>query len=415
MILKKKKRIIWIGTAILLGVIALGAVLSGNKAVEVETSKVVKEEINKYVEETAVVTMEDQVPVYAEAGGRIIEVLAQAGDQVKTGDVLAKLDEREVLLQIQALEAQKQSAVARYEEAKNPADQEEISKLKAQLRSAEASYNEAERAAENNKTLYDSGVISFDTYQSSLTQLALEKSNLETAKSNLAAAQKGASANVKKEYQGQIAEIQAQIDLLKKQSSDLTIKASIDGVVLAQEMETGSFVQSGTLLFEIGSDSGTFLESDILVDEIGDVKVGATVLIENEDLGIKDMKGTVRKIYPKAFSKMSELGIEQKRVKVEIDYINTGEVLKPGYDLDIKIITASRQDTLTVDENAVFDYQGKGHVFVVEDGKANLKVIEKGIESDERIEVLKGLAEGEEIILSPDKTLEEGKKVISTL
>ncbi|MEL7564170.1 MAG: efflux RND transporter periplasmic adaptor subunit [Dehalobacterium sp.] len=411
MIFKKKKRIIWIGTAILLGIIVLGVAVSGNKAAEVETGQVVKGEINKYVEETAVVQMEDQVTVSAVAGGRILEVLVQAGDQVKAGDVLAKLDEKEVLLQIQALEAQMQSAVARFEEAKNPADQEETNKLKAQLRSAEASYSEAERAAENNKTLYDSGAISFDTYQSSLTKLALEKSNLETAQSNLAAAQKGASANVKKEYQGQIAEIQAQIDLLKKQSNDLTIKASIDGVILTQEMKTGSFIQPGTLLFEIGSNSGTFLESDILVDEIGDVKVGATVLIENEDLGIKDMKGTVRKIYPKAFSKTSELGIEQKRVKVEIDFNNGGEMLKPGYDLDIKIITASKKDTLIVDENAVFDYQGKDHVFVVEGGKAKLKAIEKGIESDERIEILQGLTEGEEIILSPDETVEEEMKV----
>lgn len=411
MIVKMKKRIIWIGSTLLLALIGYGVVMSGSKAVEVDTGKVAQAEIHKYVEETAVVQMEDQVTVYAVTGGRIIEVLIQVGDQVKAGDVLAKLDEREVLLQIQALEAQKQSAVARFEEAKNPAEQEEINKLTAQLRSAEASYNEAQRAADNNKTLYDNGAISLDAYQSSLTQLSLEKSSLETAKSNLAVAQKGASANVKKQYQGQIDEIQAQIDLLKKQSSDLTIKASTDGVVMAKEMEIGSFVQPGTLLFEIGSNSGTFLESDILVDEIGDVKVGATVLIENEDLGVKDLKGTVRKIYPKAFSKMSELGIEQKRVKVEISFNNSVGDLKPGYDLDIKIITASKKNTLIIDESAVFDYQGKDHVFVVENKKAKLKGIETGIESDERVEILKGLTEGEEIILSPDETIEEGAKV----
>lgn len=405
-----KKKILWLGLAVLVAVAGYG-VLSGSQGVDVDTARVVKGEIYKYVEETAVVQMEDQVAVHAVTAGRVTEVLKEAGEPVKSGDVLAKLDDREVFLQIQALEAQMQSAEARYEEAKNPADQEEINKLSAQLRAAQAAYDEAKRAAENNKTLYESGAVSQDVYQNSLTQLALEQSNLEAAKSNLAAAQKGASASVRKEYQGQIAEIQAQIDLLKKQSSDLTIKASIDGVVLAREIDAGSFVQPGTLLFEIGSNSGIFLESDILVDEIGDVKVGATVLIENEDLGIKDLPGTVQKIDPKAFSKMSELGIEQKRVKVKIDFNGNGAEVKPGYDLDIKIVTAGKKDTLTVDERAVFAYQGKDHVFVVEKGTAKLKEIEKGIESEERVEILKGLQEGEEIILSPDETIEEGTKV----
>ena len=49
------------------------------------------------------------------------------------------------------------------------------------------------------------------------------------------------------------------------------------------------------------------------MDEVGDIKLGSPVLIENKDLNVKDLKGRVRKIYPKAFSKISDLGIEQKR------------------------------------------------------------------------------------------------------
>ncbi|ATW28969.1 hypothetical protein DCMF_27980 [Candidatus Formimonas warabiya] len=409
--MKKKKRMIWIGTAILLAVVGYYGVMSGSQAVKVDTGTVSSGDIDEYVAETAVVQMADHTSVYAEEGGRIIEVMAEVGDTVKKGEVLARLDDREVDLQIQALEAKKQSAVAQYQEAKEPADQEEINKLKAQLQSAQVSYNEAKRVAENNKALYESGAISLDAYQDSLTQLAAEKSGLETARSDLAVAQKGASANVREQYEGQIGEIEAQIGLLQKQSNDLTIKAPMDGVVMAKEIEPGSFVQPGTLLFEMGDQKGIFLESDILADEIADVKQGATVFMENEDLGIKDGKGTVRKIYPKAFSKTSELGIEQKRVKVEIAFANNMEILKPGYELDIKIITQSKKDTLLIDENAVFEYQGKDHVFAIENGRAKLRAIEKGIESDEKVEVLKGLKEGEKIILSPDEKIEDGTKV----
>jgi HlyD family secretion protein len=352
------------------------------------------------VEERAVVQLEDRVLIHAAAGGRIKEVFKEAGDKVKEGDVLAKLDDQEVLLQIQALEAEKESAEAGYAEALNPADKEEIEMLKAQVKAAE--------------TLYESGAVSFDVYQNSLTRLAEAESNLASAKSNLAIAQKGASSNVRKQFEGQINRIQAQIDLLKKQANDLTVKSPIDGIVFTQEAEVGGFIQPGGLLFEIGRDTGIYLESDILVDEVGDIKLGSPVLIENKDLNVKDLKGRVRKIYPKAFSKISDLGIEQKRVKIEIDLhenIENGSVLKPGYEMDIKVITDSKKNVLLIEESAIFAYQGRDHVFVVENGKAKLRSIEKGMESDKKAEVLQGLREGEVIILSPDETLKEGVKV----
>jgi HlyD family secretion protein len=149
----------------------------------------------------------------------------------------------------------------------------------------------------------------------------------------------------------------------------------------------------------------------VLIEDVVGVKLGSSVVIDGEDIGIKNMKGTVRKIYPKAFSKMSALGIEQKRVKVEIDFNSTVEDLRPGYDMTVKIITQSKNDTLLIAEKAVFNYQGKDHVFVNENGLAKLRAIEKGLESNEQVEVLKGLNEGDEIILSPDETLEEGVKI----
>jgi HlyD family secretion protein len=182
-------------------------------------------------------------------------------------------------------------------------------------------------------------------------------------------------------------------------------------VVLTRNIEKGAILQPGIIIFEVGDKSGIYLESDILVDDIANVKVGSKVLIENEDLGITAVKGTVRKIYPKAFSKMSELGIGQKRVKTEIDFSEGVADLKSGYDMTVKIITASKENTLLIDEKAIFEYQGKDHVFVNENGVAKLRAVEKGLESDDRVEILSGLTEGEKIILSPDEKLAEGTKI----
>ncbi len=410
----KKKRII--GFVLVLAVLAAAAYgirMSGSKAVDVELDKVIRGDIHKYVEETAVVRMEDQASVYSAQGGRVREVCAEVGASVKAGDVLVKLDEMDILLQIRVLEAQRLTASAVYEQARKPVEQEEINKLTTLVKAAEAAYNEAKRVADNHKVLYESGIISLDTYQSKLSLLSAAETGLETSKSNLALIQKDNSIYAGKQYEAQLAGIKAQIEVLKKQLKDMTIKAPMDGIVMARTIEPGSFVQPGMQLFELGgSNKDLYLESDILIEDIGAITIGSSVLIDNEDLNVRGVVGKVRMIYPKAFEKQSDLGIQQKRVKVEINFENGGSDLRPGYDLDIKVITASSKGTLLIHESAVFDYQDKVQVFVNEGGIARLREIRKGLESDEQVEVLEGLKEGDEVILSPDEKLAEGTKIM---
>jgi HlyD family secretion protein len=407
-----KKKIILIGIFLTAAVI-IGLILKqSGSAVQVELARVTRGDIEEYVEEKGVLMLEEETSIYSAASGRIIQVGKKAGEAVKAGEVLAKMDNADLSLQIKGLEAQKLSITAGYNEAKSPAD-EEISKMRAQLRSAEANYEESKRLAENNKTLYEAGAISLDTYKSSVLIMTDAEYSLEAAKSSLALAEKGASEYVRKQYEAQLSEVEAKIDQLRLKAEEMLIKSPIDGMVLAVEIKEGNIVQPGTILFEVGSSKGSYIESNVLIEDIAGIEPGSEVRIEDEDLGIGNVRGTVRKIHPKAISIMSDLGIEQKRIKVEINIEDTLEGLRPGSDMTVKIIRKSSEDTLIIDEKAVFDYQGKDHVFVNEGGTVKLRAIEKGIESDEMVEVLKGLKEGEEIILSPDETLEDGRKIKS--
>ncbi len=406
-----KKKIIWIAVVLVVTVIAVYKIKSGGQAADVELKKVTKGDIVEYVEETGDVMLEEKTEIYSTSAGKVIEVVKNTGEAVKAGETLVRMDNEDILLQIKALEAQKLSVAAKYDEAKSTTDEDEIRRLNAQLSAAEAAYEESKSTMENNKVLYEAGAVSLETYKSSVTKLASAEAALETARSNLSAAEKGASANIRKQYEAQLSEIQTRIEQLEKKSEEMVVKSPIDGLIMESEIETGSIVQMGSKLFEIGGSKGFYIESDVLVEDIAGIKAGSPVIIENEDLGIKDVKGTVRKIHPKAESKMSDLGIEQKRVKVEIDLDNTVEGLRPGYELTVKIITQSRKDTLLADEKAIFNYQGKDYVFVNENGVAKLRAIEKGLESENMVEVLKGLKEGEEVVISPAETLEEGTKL----
>jgi len=406
-----KKKAIWIGVILLIAIIAGLKIKMGSPAVTVELEKVTRGDIIEYVEEKGILMLEEETTIYSAASGRIAEVRKKPGEAVKAGEVIAIMGDADLRLQIKELEAQKLGIEAKYAEAKTSADDDAIRILNAQVRSAEAVYEEAKRTMENNKVLYEAGAISMGTYKSSLTNFAAAEAGLETAKSNLALAEKGISGNIKKQYEAQLSEINARIEQLKLKSEEMIVTAPIDGLVISAEAEEGSIVQPGTKLFEIGGSEGYYIESNVLIEDIAGVSVGSTVIIDDEEIGMKDIKGTVRKIHPKAESVMSDLGIEQKRVKVEISLDNEAAGLRPGYDMTVKIIVKSKKDALLIDEKAVFSYKGKDHVFVNEGGIAKLRAIEKGIEGSEQVEVVKGLKEGEEIILSPDEKLEEGTKV----
>jgi len=409
--MRGKKKFIWIGLILIIIAAAAYMYMTKTSAVDVELTEVKRGDIDEYIEEKAIVELENKADIYAQQSGVVALSSADVGDEVKAGDVLLKIQDEELRLQIRTMELQKQSIEAQLEEARKGLSQWDLQTLEANVKTAQIAYNEAERVLGNNKKLYEAGGISKDIYESSVAALASAEANLEVAKAALAAAQEGLSPNVEKQFLTQMDELQIQINHLKSKQKDYIIKSPMDGIVLVAEAPEGSVVPMGTLVFQIGSYDEMYLSSDILVDDIANIKEGSEVFISNEDLGINNVRGTVRKIYPQAFSKMSDLGIEQKRIKIEISIDEEIDELRPGYDMDIKIITASSRDTLLIEDKAVFEQGDNSYVFVNDNGTAKLRQIEKGLESDDMIEVTKGLQEGEKVILSPDENIEEGKEI----
>ncbi len=402
-----KKKIIG---SILVAVVLVSAVfmINSGKAVEVELATVEKGNLAEYVEELGLVVSENKGNVFSPTSGKVSEVLVKVGDQVEKGTVLVKIDSEELTRQIMELEAQKSVVQSQYNEAIKAVDAREIEKLELQLTTQERKVQEAQRKRDNSKSLYEEGAISNEDYQAAVTALETETALLEGIKLDLELLRKPISTNIASQYEAQLRQLDIQMESLRSKGQDFVITSPLEGTVMTKVVEVGTYLQPGMQVVEIGDKEALYIESDVLVGDIGKIKVGAVVEISHKDLGIEEIKGIVRKIHPQAMSKISDLGIEQKRVKVEIDIEDSIEGLRPGYDLDVKIIIKSRENALLIPENAVFQQNDKDFVFVNENNKAVLREINKGIESKKLIEVISGLEEGEEVIVSPDERLEEG-------
>ena len=405
----KKKIIFAIIVIVILGIVA--AIASQNSAVEVNAEEVIKGNISSYVEEIGEVKTKDYVNIYSPTSGKVVDVMVDIGDAVKVGDLLVRLDGEDIARMIEDIDAQKSSALAQYNEAKKPVDDETIEKQNIEINNIETIIENAEKELKDKEVLLDAGAISSYEYESAVRNLDFEKRNLEKARLDLQQLSKPVSSNILTQYEAQLKQLDLQKQSLMDSGKDFTITSTIEGVVLFKDIDEGSYLQPGMHVLEIGNTNSMYIEADILTGDIVKFEEGSQVVISSDDLGLTDIKGQVTKIHPRAFSKISDLGIEQKRIKVEIQINEIVENIKPGYELDLKIITDKSEDTLLAPENAVFDMEGKDYVFTIIDGKAILTQVKTGIESQRQIEILDGIEEGQIIILSPDNEIEDGIKV----
>ena len=189
------------------------------------------------------------------------------------------------------------------------------------------------------------------------------------------------------------------------------MRSDIDGVVIEKLVENNLPVAASTPAFVIGNVNNLELEADILEDDISNVKIGNEVEISGKPIGDEMIKAEVVKIAPAAKDIISSLGVNQKRVPVTIKITDKTSLLKPGYSLDVKIITDVKDNIVKVPDTAVFDFQGMSKVFIVENGKATLRTVKKGIESDNFVEIVEGLKDGDTILVKPDNSIKEGVKI----
>ncbi|WP_066501564.1 efflux RND transporter periplasmic adaptor subunit [Abyssisolibacter fermentans] len=402
----KKKAIV---IALIIVVIAASVYfkIQNDNTLAVETFKVNKGEISEYIEETGTVKSKKQRTIYTKAMGEARGINIDEGDRVKKGDILLEIDAEKINLEINSVQAEIDGLRAVYKEAVKPVDKSMIEKANANVESMKVKVDEAKRNFDSSKKLYEDGALSLNEYKSAQNNLTFQKNALVIAENELKLLKEGVSGNIKNQYQAQIAALVYKKEILEKNRENYVITSPIDGIITDIFIKEGSYLQPGMSVIEISGTNDLYIEVDVLASEVSSIKKDGIVIAYSDELGIDELSGKVDKIYPKAFSKISDLGIQQKRVRVDVDIQNISQ-LRIGYDIDTKFRLWSKNDVLLVPDNTVFELNDAKYVFIVEDDKAKLKKIEIGLEGEDYIEVKSGLNEGDIVIISPNEDIKEG-------
>ena len=394
---KRRKRIIIGSVIVVIIVLIIGvAVAFSHGSTKIDPSKLAKVEkgdLAKSVVATGKVEPITKVEVKSKASGIVKKLYVEYGDRVKKGQLLAQLDKEEISAGVeqsraaqQAAEANLTSAKADYERAKVDAEGPDVPLLK--------------RAYERNLEMAKGGVVS----QSALDD-AEKEYKMAVNKQNVARAQMIVLQAKIAQAQAQVSQDDANLKQLEEQLSYTDVTSPIDGIVLSRDVEIGDAVSSilvlgsgATLVMTLGDTSQVYVKGKVDESDIGRVYLGQPARIKVESFKDKTFKGVVTKISPMGVEKDNVTTFE---VRVSID--NPGGELKAEMTANAEIILDEHKSVLQIPEGAIIYDKDRNASVEVPDAKGKdgqKKVaINIGISNGAKTEVLKGLNEGDQVIL----------------
>jgi len=127
--------------------------------------------------------------------------------------------------------------------------------------------------------------------------------------------------------------------------------------------------------------------------------------------GDEEVAGTIQRVEPGGFRKVSALGVEEQRVNV-IAEIPTVPGLGNQYRVVVEFELWQEDDVLQAPSSSLFRLESDWGLFVAEEGRAVLKKVEVGKEAGEWTQILSGVLEGDLVITDPDERIEDGVRIL---
>ena len=390
------KRVVRIGLVVLV----LAAILIwafGPAPVPADFATVQKGTLQVTVEDEGHTRVRDRYVVSAPVPGRMQRIELEPGDPVTANKtVLARFAPTDpALLDVRTraeLEARARAAESSVGRARAERD-----RLKAELTFADS---ELRRARE----LLKSGAVAAREVEAAERQVQTLKSAIESAEFAIRTA-------------GHELEL-ARASLLQTRrgnAATIPLYSPIDGVVLRRLHESAAVVPTGEPLLEVGDLHDLEIVADFLSTAAVEVSPGQPVLIEEWGAG-RPLRGRVRRVEPSGFTKISALGVEEQRVNVLIDFDEPREMwqqLGDGYRVEARIIVWSSDNVLKVPTSSLFREGADWAVYKVVNNKAELQIVQVGQRNALEAEVLRGLTEGEQIVVYPSDAIHPGVKLTS--
>ncbi|HTH24384.1 MAG TPA: efflux RND transporter periplasmic adaptor subunit [Vicinamibacterales bacterium] len=293
---------------------------------------------------------EQTVDIAPRTGGRLLDVNVKLGDRVRRGQVLAKVEDREIVEQVRQAEAS-----------------QEVSK--ATIRQREADLKVAELNFERSKNLYQ--------------RQLLAKQALDDAESRYMAAV--AQFDLSK---AQLMQNDSRLQELRINLQNTQVVSPVDGFVGKRSVDPGAMVNTNTAIASVVDISKMRLVANVVEKDLRMVSAGDAAVVEVDAYPGEKFNGKIARVSP-------VLDPSTRTAAMEVEIPNGDYRLKPGMYARINLTIEEHDKALVMPKTAIVDYQNQRGVWVPNESERAMFVpLKLGIENSEQIEVVGGMEEG---------------------
>ena len=395
---KKRRRVLWISLTLL--VLASAAFFSlkaiGTKSAKIDPEKIAKVErmdIARSVVATGKVQPVTEVDIKSKASGIIEKLPVNVGDPVVQGQVLCELDQNDLMPALK-----QQQAALHVAEAALRTAQADYQRYKVDATGPDVPF--LRRDMERAKKMFDQGLIAQNSRDEAEKNYDLAVQKQESAQANLASAVAAVA-----KAQASLEQQRAAVNIAEENLKNATILSPIAGMVLARDSEVGDAVSSilvlgssATNIMKIGDLNEVYIKGKVDESDVGKVYLGQPARITVESFKDQKFQGHVTRIAPTGDEKDNVTTFE-----VRVSISNEKHILKAQMTANAEIILEEHKKVLTIPEGAVTYNKDKSTAVQIPD-PTNEKGVRKipitvGISNGARTEVLKGLSEGQQVII----------------
>jgi HlyD family secretion protein len=403
-----KRKYIWLGIFILIILFAFLKIIFGDKSTKlnVDTEKisireVIYDKYQDYISVNGVVEPIKTIYLDAIEGGRVEEILIEEGNMVERGDIIIKLSNNNLMLDISSNEAMVSRAINDLKTTRLNLENQRISvktqilNLQYQLKKLERIYNYNEKLLKNNHISKEEYMYSKEQYELALQQLELQKQKYKHDSiymiTRIASDEKS------------IERMQNNLMLTRKRLENLNIKASVNGELASLNPEIGEVVGYGSHIGTINILDSYKMRVEI--DEHYIARIMKNLTGEFEFAGGKH-ELVITKIYPE---------VRSGTFAVDMQFTSDiPEQIRIGQTARIRLELGQSEDALLIPKGGFYQSTGGQWVFVVDKNgeyaiKRNIKI---GRQNPRYYEVLEGLVEGEKVIVSSYDNFGNNDKLI---
>ncbi|HRH76336.1 MAG TPA: efflux RND transporter periplasmic adaptor subunit [Cellvibrionaceae bacterium] len=324
------------------------------KPVVYETLQPSKVDIVKKTVATGQIVPRKEIEIKSQASGVLQELAVQAGQLIKKGDLIAKI---EIIPNMQVL-----------------------SSAESQLERARLNLNNAQKEFDRQKNLFAQKLVPESEFTKYRLELDLQREAVVAAENNVALIKEGASKKA-----GKISN---------------QVKATVEGMVLNVPVKEGAFIMAysdfkdGTTIASIANMRDLIFEGKVDESEVGKIKEGMELVLNVGALGAEKYRANLEYISPKGVT-------DQGTVKFEIRAAITlpeGSFLRAGYSANADIVLAQRNQVLAINEGNLITENGQSFVEVMTAPQVfERRAVKVGISDGINIEILEGITASDTI------------------